>query len=418
MKIAMMTNNYKPFIGGVPISIERLSDSLRKAGHEVIVFAPTYENQMYDENIVRYRTFKKGLADGVVVPNPIDKKIEDAFKKENFDVIHVHHPMLIGNTAVHLSKKYGIPLTFTYHTRYEQYLHYLKPIKWLENGVEKPNIVGQLQRESLELIKENLLPSYFKKFFNNCNHIFAPTDGIEDYLMNTCDINQDKISVLPTGLREESFLVDKAACQQIRNKYQANDCPLFISVSRLSHEKNIPFLLHSLAYYKMIYQKPFKMLLIGDGPDRQEYEDLCKKLRIENEIIFTGKIANEEIGNYYHASDLFLFASKSETQGIVLLEAMAASTPIVSLMASGVSDLVKHGTNGYCLKEDHEQFAKHMNQLLSDSYLYQQFSQNALKTAYSFSADEVASQALAAYEKVIHQSYKNLSFPVLQFSRL
>lgn len=126
MKIAMMTNSYKPYIGGVSISIERLSEGLRRNGHEVVVFAPNYKEQETEENVVRYHSLVKGIANGFSVPNSFDPDIERQFKAGKFDVIHVHHPMLIGRTAGYLSAKYDVPLCFTYHTRYEQYLHYIK----------------------------------------------------------------------------------------------------------------------------------------------------------------------------------------------------------------------------------------------------------------------------------------------------
>ena len=116
MKIAMMTNSYKPFVAGVPISIERLSEGLRANGHEVVVFAPDYEGQEKDENIVRYRALVKGVVNGFSVPNSLDPKIEKRFREGNFDVIHVHHPMLIGQTALYLSKKYHVPLCCTNST--------------------------------------------------------------------------------------------------------------------------------------------------------------------------------------------------------------------------------------------------------------------------------------------------------------
>ena len=124
MNIALMTNNYKPFIGGVPISVERLAKGLRAQGHQVTIFAPSYQgyHDPEGEQIVRYSSFLQKFIGGIVMPNPFDPVIEAEFQKQDFDVIHVHHPMLIGRMAVYLSHKYGLPLVFTYHTRYEQYV--------------------------------------------------------------------------------------------------------------------------------------------------------------------------------------------------------------------------------------------------------------------------------------------------------
>ncbi len=324
MKIAMMTNNYKPFIAGVPISVERLAEGLKEEGHEVTVFAPTYKAQMKEEGVVRFHSFLEGIAGGVVIPNPLDPVIERRFREEDYDIIHVHHPIAIGNTAAYLSHKYKVSMVFTYHTRYEEYLHYVKPMMWVKN----------------------LVPAYLKSFFEKCEHIFAPTEGMEDYLTGICGVEGEKVSVLPTGLKEESYHGELQNTERIRKMYDAQDCPLFVSVSRLAHEKNISFLLHALSRFKRSFRKPFKMLLIGDGPERGSYEKLVCSLGLEEEVIFTGTVANAALPDYYRAADLFLFASKTETQGIVILEAMAGETPVIALKATGVSDLVKNGQNG------------------------------------------------------------------------
>lgn len=412
MKIAMMTNNYKPFIGGVPISIERLSEGLKNEGHEVIIFAPTYKAQLADDTIFRYHSFHEGLAGGVAIPNSIDPGIEKKFKEGNFDIIHVHHPFLIGNTAAYLSRKYKVPMVFTYHTRYEQYLHYAAPIRWLEEGAKQEGGFSSLQKKAVSAVKENIVPSYLKRFLNRCSHIFVPTEGMEGYLTGSCCIEEQKISVLPTGLKEDSFddMKQEAAC--IRQTYHAQDCPLFISVSRLAHEKNISFLLQALAYYKMMYKKPFKMLLIGDGPGRAEYEELCKTLYLEQEIVFTGKIANQELSAYYQAADLFLFASKTETQGIVILEAMAAKTPVVAVNATGVADIVKTAVNGFCTKETTDDFTTHIHHVLENSELNRQLRKGAYHTALQYSEKEVAQKAAAVYTSIIEKQNQNFLYPL------
>ncbi len=181
MKIAMMTNNYKPYIAGVPISVERLSEGLRVNGHEVIVFAPDYEGQEEDEHIVRYKAFIKGVLDGFSVPNSLDPDIEKRFREGQFDVIHVHHPMLIGRTALYLSKKYHVPLCFTYHTRYEQYLHYI--------GAE---------------FLQKAVPDYVNRYANRCDLVFAPTPSMQAWLEKIGI--RSGTAVLPTGLAKESFM--------------------------------------------------------------------------------------------------------------------------------------------------------------------------------------------------------------------
>lgn len=380
MKIALMTNNYKPFMGGVPISIERLKKGLEAMGHQVTVFAPTYEEQAQEDNVFRYATCMKKFVGGIVLPNPFDRRIEAEFKKHNFDIIHVHHPMLIGRTAVYLSRKYGVPLIFTYHTRYEQYLGCYT--KW-------------------KLI-EKLTPLYLHTFLRHCHFIFAPTQGMKDYLAENCKVYPERIGILPTGIEASNFQVEEEKILEIRQKFQAENIPLLLTVSRMAQEKNIEFLLKSLALLKKRYGKLFRMLMVGDGDDRAAYERMSEELGLEQEICFTGKIPNQEIAPYFAAADVFCFASKTETQGIVILEAFAGKTPVIAVEASGVKDLVKSGLNGILTEENPEQFAGELYLLLQTEQIRERMAKSAFLTALSYREESVALQAVQYYNNVIN----------------
>lgn len=159
MKIAMLTNNYKPFIGGVPISIERLAEGLRNLGHQVTVFAPEGAGCKEEPGVVRYRVLYEQRDKGLVIGNFIDKRIEKEFRDGQFDVIHVHHPVVIGFTAVYLSKKYGIPLAYTYHTRYEEYLHYFKLYERMTAGREPVRNAARFSREARTEVSDRICGS-------------------------------------------------------------------------------------------------------------------------------------------------------------------------------------------------------------------------------------------------------------------
>ena len=146
MNIAMFTNNYKPFIGGVPISIERLSEGLRSLGHRVTVFAPEPEGKLSTEqekDVVRFKVFYRKADRGMILGNCFDRKIEAYFREGNFDVIHVHHPVLVGQTALYLGKKYNITVAYTYPTRYEEYLHHFKLYEAMASGEYQVALVGK-----------------------------------------------------------------------------------------------------------------------------------------------------------------------------------------------------------------------------------------------------------------------------------
>lgn len=388
-------------MGGVPISIERLAAGLRSLGHNVTVFAPTYRNQQEELDVFRYATLSQRFIGGIVLPNPFDHRIEQEFRRQNFDLIHVHHPMLIGRTAVYLAKKYKIPLVFTYHTRYEQYLSYVKVIAAMERCAFKDNgVAAELSEDCLYLLKDRLIPFYLHTFLKHCDFVFAPTEGMLEYLTRVCGISPARLGVLPTGLQGGQFLVSARDKYSLRQRYGAEHVPLFLTVSRMSHEKNIGFLLESLAKLKKLSHQDFKMLLVGDGPDREEYECLSQSLGLDGNVIFIGAVPNSETAIYFSAADAFLFASKTETQGIVVLEAFAGETPVLAVKASGVSDLVQSGYNGVLTKEDTDDYAKVLADFLAGEYDRLILGQNALETALRYREEAVATQAVSYYNTI------------------
>lgn len=375
MKIAMMTNNYKPFVAGVPISIERLKDSLKRQGHQVVVFAPSYDGQEEEEGVIRYRSLMRDVAGGFSVPDSFDPVIERSFREGEFDLIHVHHPMMIGNMAKYLSGKYQIPLVFTYHTRYEQYLHYVK----------------------LSAVRR-IMPAYIRHFTKACDVVIAPTPQMKRCLQ-VYGVNSE-IKVLPTGIGKESFQPDRKKAQEIRKNIMCNRSFLFCSVSRLAKEKNIDFLIRSMKIRKEICGGDFKLLLIGEGPYRRRLEELTEKLGLTEEIVFAGKVPNEEIKNYCCASDLFLFASQSETQGIVLLEAMAAGTPVLAVKATGTEDVVTGGINGYMTGASEREFAEKLMDILEKKEP-DILTKGAIDTARHYDVEEIGKRASAIYMDAI-----------------
>lgn len=377
MKIAMMTNSYKPFVAGVPVSVERLTEGLRRMGHEVVVFAPSYDTQEEEQDVVRYGSLLRNVAGGFSVPNSLDPIIEERFREEDFDVIHVHHPMMMGETARYLSKRYEVPLVFTYHTRYEQYLHYVGL-----SGFGK------------------LMPSYIRHCTTPCDLVIAPTPLMKEYLEEISV--KPPVSVLPTGLPMDSFLPDEEKAAQIRRMYLRGRKHLFVSVSRLAKEKNVEFLIRSVKLIKERRGSDFKLLLVGDGPERKHLQRLAEELGVQEEIVFVGAVPNEEIRNYCHAADLFLFASRSETQGIVLIESMAAGTPVLAVRATGTEDVVICGENGYMTNVSEIEFSEKLMDILEKKEL-QILTEGAKKTAENYRSDLIAAKAEKIYMEAIRR---------------
>ena len=385
MRIAMFTNNYKPYMGGVPISVDHLAKALRELGHEVYVFAPTYKEQEEEEYVVRYPSFPISVV-GAPIPNVLTGLFEKKIKELSIDVIHVHHPALVGNVAIYLRKKYGIPVIFTYHTRYEAYLHYVKPLSWLEKGI-------------------GFVEKYLVWFCNQCDGIVAPTAGMRKYLKSRQI--EIPITILPTGIPIESFTPRKELVIDIREQYGKDVDYLLCTVSRMAKEKNVEFQLRGLVLLKEVLQKQQKTvryLMIGDGPQLTELKVIAKRLGLEKEVVFVGKVENEQIAAYLKACDLFAFSSKSETQGIVLLEAMAVGKPIVAVKASGVEDMVVDGETGYMTQEDEASWKDRILTILENPEERERVGRAAQNIAFNYEERRIALAAVECYQRAVHRT--------------
>lgn len=390
MKIAMLTNNYKPFVGGVPISVERQARELVKLGHEVTVFAPAYEGvgkTEFDKGIrvIRFSTGKRCMKNGMVYPKLILKEIIEVFEKEVFDLIHTHHPMFVGLAALYLGRKYHLPVVYTYHTRYEDYLHYL-------NFLQK-KCFPVVRKWLLKWGKEVFVPKYMCWFTNQCDLVLTPTTGMQRRIRE----NGTRVStaVFPTGLEQEFYLEYPEEVREIRRKYLPNGGLLFCTTGRLEEEKNPRFLLSGIKMLKAKVRDPFRVLFVGDGSMRSVLEKEVHDMGSADVVEFLGNVPNSQVNRYLQASDVFLFTSKSETQGIVLVEAFASGCPVVAVRASGVEDIVKDGVNGFQTEEDAD--------VWSDKVLEVLKCKDMMREQAKVTASAFRSERLAVYEELLYR---------------
>ena len=264
----------------------------------------------------------------MVYPRLILKEITKVFEEETFDLIYTHHPMFVGMTALYLGRKYQLPVIYTYHTGYEDYLHYI--------GFLKPEGKGRYLKQQLLKLGQNIIvPEFMRWFTNQCDLVLAPTAGMQKRIRENG--TRTPIAVFPTGLEETFSLEHQEEARKIRKKYLGErDGYLFCTAGRLEEEKNPHFFLKGIRKLKEKTDGTFFwVLLIGNGSMTEELKVEAKELGIEEEIVFVGKVPNEQLNCYLQACEAFLFTSKSETQGIVLAEAFAAGLPIVAVEASG-----------------------------------------------------------------------------------
>jgi glycosyltransferase involved in cell wall biosynthesis len=322
MKIAMFTNTYLPHVGGVANSVERFTEGCREGGHDVLVVAPSYPDQKEStEQTYRLPAMPNLNGSDFSVPLPMDNELSDRLEQFAPDVIHAHHPFLVGNTAARAAAKFNVPLLFTHHTMYEHYTHYV-PVE-------------------LDVMKR-YVQSLATGYANLCDRVIAPSES-------TAEIIRDRgvespISVVPTGVDVEDYAEGDA--EAFRRQWSIDaDCPLVGHVGRLAEEKNIPFLTRACGE-AMRRLPELRFCVVGDGDSRDDMRTILGEMDLLDRTIFAGVLKGKDLIDAYHAMDVFAFASVTETQGMVLTEACAAGCPVVALDAPGAREVVRDGQNG------------------------------------------------------------------------
>jgi 1,2-diacylglycerol 3-alpha-glucosyltransferase len=379
MRIVMMTNNYLPFVGGSALSVHRFSEKLRELGHQVLIIAPKYDEEPEGESedqVHRVAAWKNFNQTGFSLPLPLHIDLLPRIAEFAPDIIHTHHPFLLGDTALRIAASLNVPLVSTHHTQYAHYIHYLTDqAEWMERFVQE-----------LSTGHANL-----------CDANIAPSEDIRKEMVEFGVTSP--IEVIPTGVDLDAFETgDRARGREALGI--APDVPVLGHVGRIAPEKNLNFLLDA-AILALEKHREALFVIVGDGPSLEELRERAGRSSVTDRVIFAGRKTGQDVVDAYHAIDVFLFASQSETQGMVILEAMAANSPVVAVDAPGVRDVVKDGENGRLLaKEDLEAFARAVLEVLEDPAAYGAGLQQTVDT---FSLDATTAQLVKLYNRLVTQ---------------
>ncbi len=395
MRIAFFTNNYLPRPSGVAHAIENLRIELENLGHNVFIFAPQYSKQDKNtNNVFRYKSLRihKKLGPLRSIPFSLSVKLKKQIKELNLDIIHSHHPYLLGKTAQKYARELNIPLVFSLHTPYYQYLGHL---------------IGNLG-EAID----GLLLEIVSKYANKCNAIIVPTNAVKESLNESNII--PPIHILPSGIHLDTFRdIDK---KNAKKKLNIDGSKIvLLTVGRLSYEKNIDFLIEAFCETNKILggrdknldgrnncHKNIKFIIVGSGSQKIKLQSISKSLGLENIITFVGKIPYNELPFYYNASDIFLYSSLIDTQGLTLCEAMASGLPIVSTnQAMGPQSLIKNDKIGYLVKPNIEIFSQRVIELINDKKKRKKFSENAKIEAKKYDRKILAKKLEKIYMTLI-----------------
>lgn len=376
MRIAIFTNTFRPFLGGVTRSIETFVREFRRRGHEVHLFAPRFEGYSDEEDgIYRVPAIPRFNHTDFSLPVPFSLKVRSIFDKIDPELVHVQHPFFLGEMGMHLGKNRGVPIVLTYHTQYERYSHYA-PI-------------------DSDLVKRWIV-NVCSSFCNLCDMVVAPSSDIRNLLVKRGV--QTRIEVIPTGI--DLSLYRKPDREWLRRRFGIGaDKKLLVHVGRLAKEKNLDFLFRAVAQ-TMNSDKDVTFFLAGQGDQETELKSLAGRLGMEGRTVFYGKLGPRELADVYAGADLFVFSSETETQGLVILESMAAGTPVVAVDAPGVRDIVEDGVNGYLTPSAPEAFSQKILMLLHAPEKRAALSRACVSTAERFSAANMADRMLEEYTRL------------------
>lgn len=399
MRIGLFTDTYPPYINGVSTSVAMLKNALEKKGH--IVYVVTVGNKVlkyeYDERerIVRIPGVPIGIYD-YRLSKIYPLSMINIMKKWKLDVIHSHTEFSVGIFARLFAKQFNIPLVHTYHTLYEDYTHYVTK--------------GHFEKSSKKIVE------YLTKFYcdKTANELIVPTNKIYKLFKEKYEFNKN-IHIIPTGIEIERFFIeniDKKLIETLRKHLNISKKDfIIIFVGRLASEKNVEFLLK--AHQKIIKDYPsIKLLIIGDGPDKEKYEKLVENLNIENNVIFNGKAAWEEIPYYYHCSDIFATASKSETQGLTVIEAMASEKTPLCIKDDSFLETITNELNGLIF-ETEEEYISHVITLYENNDLLKYYNKQARIQAEHCSSTSYAKKVLEVYNRAIMDKANENRFSLL-----
>jgi len=376
LRIGIFTDSYLPYTSGVVRSIETFSEGLDNRGHEVFIFAPDYDNCRKENRVFRFSSIKSPTNREFSVALPFSFEFKPTIKKLDLDLIHVHSPFLLGRLGAKYARKLGIPLVFTFHTLYEQYVHYIPFAKWLT---------------------KELAQHISRSFSNNCDLVIVPTAVIGDYLREIGVTATT--SVIPTGIKVEEFRQgDK---EWLKDRF---DLPggerIMMFVGRLGQEKNINFLLES--FWNINKEIPnTRLILVGSGPEEENLRDKSAEYGINQQVTFTGLIPPADVIHCYAGSDIFVFPSVTETQGIVIAEAKASGLPVVAVNAFGAAEMVENGADGFLTELDMDQFNEKILLLLKNPDLYEKMSRQATINAEELSTDRCTDKLVECYKQVL-----------------
>jgi 1,2-diacylglycerol 3-alpha-glucosyltransferase len=382
MNVCMFTNTYLPHVGGVARSVQAFSADLERLGHRVLIVAPEFsgggEADDQGPRVLRVPAIQNFNGSDFSVRIAVPFLIRKAVDRFEPDIIHSHHPFLLGDAALRVARRRKNPLVFTHHTLYERYTHYVP--------MDSPGM-------------KRFVINLSTRYANMCHAVVAPSRSVSALIRERGV--ETPVTEIPTGVDPAFFASGRG--DRFRSKHGIpEDAVVLGHLGRLAPEKNLEYLAEA-AVSCMKGKEELWFLVVGDGPSREGIRGLFRDRGLSSRLVAPGSLSGSALADAYAAMDLFVFSSTSETQGMVLVEAMAAETPVIALDASGSREVVKDTENGRLLPADTPagEFARAVLEFLGDPALMEHARRRALKTARSLSREACAARLVSLYESTL-----------------
>ncbi len=387
MRIIHFTNNYLPRVSGVARAVYNYKIGLEKLGHKVLIIAPKYTrktNTNIKKGIVRVDSIRlSGLFESLNYPLPIYffKKIETICLEFKPDIIHSHHPFFLGKIALKFAHKYRKSLIYTYHTPYFEYFK-------------------TKRLSTFSLFLQNGVKSLIRNYIKHCDTVIVPSPIMKQ---NISIKNRSQIKVLPSPIDLNVFLYPRK--DFIRRKYQLKPSDLILlTVSRLSYEKNLFFLLEAFANVLKRLSKNVYLVIVGGGYLKSLLVIKAKKLKIDRWVIFTGQVNYTSLPHYYSGADVFVYAGSFESQGLTITEAIVSGLPLVVLDKFGSAQhFVKNNETGF-LTSNKNNFISYIIKMLNNENLRRRISINQKKQQANYSIETISKKLEEIYNNLLNHN--------------
>lgn len=375
MKIGFFTDGYYPQINGVATTVQELKESLEDLNHNVYIVAPKFPKYKdKDSKIFRLKSFRLYKNPELRLSYMFPDKIFQKVFQIDFDIIHGFSGGSVPSLGLAIAKLKKKPYVFTYNTRLNQYTHY-----FLGGKVLRPKAVEKV----VEL------------YCNVCDYVIAPADYVKDELL-AFGVKKP-IVVIPNGVDTNKFKPGKSNFLRNKLKLSSTD-KIVLYVGRLAKEKSVDFLINSFSKVK---EEGVYLVLVGDGPERQNLEKLISKLGLEQKVLLTGFVEHANLVDVYNSADLFVFASSTETQGMVIPEAMSSGLPILTIKDKVFAQFIEDSVSGFMVDKKQTIFAQKLENILQDKDLRARISKHARQKSLEFSLSEVAKKFENLYKQLV-----------------